>query len=51
MSDLIVPHGKGEKLVPLLLEGGDLQAEIKKAASLKQIKITSRETSDLIRSR
>ncbi|MDY6974445.1 MAG: sulfate adenylyltransferase, partial [Thermodesulfobacteriota bacterium] len=48
MSDLIVPHGKQEKLMPILLEGADLQAEIKKAESLKQVKITSRETSDLI---
>jgi sulfate adenylyltransferase len=48
MSDLIVPHGKEGKLMPLLLEGSALQAEIKKAKTLKQIKITSRETSDLI---
>jgi sulfate adenylyltransferase len=48
MSDLIVPHGKEERLMPLLLEGSALQAEIKKAKTLKQIKITSRETSDLI---
>ena len=48
MSDLIVPHGKEEKLIPLLLEGSELQAETEKAKSLKQIKITSREASDLI---
>ncbi len=48
MSDLIVPHGKEERLIPLLLEGDELQAEIEKAKTLKQMKITSRETSDLI---
>ena len=48
MSNLIVPHGKEEKLIPLLLEGSELQAETEKAKSLKQIKITSREASDLI---
>jgi sulfate adenylyltransferase len=48
MSDLIVPHGKEEKLMPLLLEGNALQVETKRAGTLKQIKITTRETSDLI---
>jgi sulfate adenylyltransferase len=48
MSDLIPPHGKEEKLIPLLLEGVALQAEAERAKSLKQIKITSREASDLI---
>ncbi len=48
MSNLIVPHGKEEKLIPLLLEGEELKAESERAKGLKQIKITSRETSDLI---
>jgi sulfate adenylyltransferase len=48
MSNLIVPHGKEEKLIPLLLEGAELQAEIERAKTLKQVPITSRETSDLI---
>jgi sulfate adenylyltransferase len=48
MSDLIVPHGKEEKLIPLLLEGAALEAEKKKAQTLKKITITSRETSDAI---
>ena len=48
MSNLIAPHGKEEKLIPLLLEGAELDAEIERAKSLKQIKITSREASDLI---
>jgi sulfate adenylyltransferase len=48
MSDLIAPHGKEERLMPLLLEASELQAEVEKAKSLKQIRITSRETSDLI---
>lgn len=47
-QDLIAPHGKEEKLMPLLLEGEELKAETEKAQSLKQIKITSRETSDLV---
>ena len=48
MSDLIVPHGKEEKLMPLLLDGRELQEEIDRAKTLKKIKMTSRETSDLI---
>ena len=48
MSDLIVPHGKEEKLIPLLLEGKELRSEIERAKALKQIRITSREASDLI---
>jgi sulfate adenylyltransferase len=48
MSDLIAPHGKQEKLMPLLLEGSALQAEKKKAQGLKKITITTRETSDAI---
>lgn len=48
MSNLIAPHGKEGKLIPLLLEGSELQTETEKAKTLKQIKITTRETSDLI---
>jgi sulfate adenylyltransferase len=48
MSALIKPHGKEEKLIPLLLEGQELKSETDKAKTLKQVKITSRETSDLI---
>ncbi len=48
MSNLVLPHGKEERLIPLLLKGNELQSEAEKAKSLKQIKITSRETSDLI---
>ena len=48
MSNLIVPHGKEERLIPLLLEGAELKAETERAKTLKQIRITSRETSDLI---
>jgi sulfate adenylyltransferase len=48
MSNLIPPHGKEEKLMPLLLEGDDLKAETERAKSLKQIKMTSREASDCI---
>ena len=49
MSDLIAPHGKEEKLMPLLLAGKEpLEAEKKKAETLKKITITTRETSDAI---
>ncbi len=45
---LVNPHGKEKKLKPLLLAGKELDEEKKKAASLKQIKIASREAGDLI---
>src|ERR1700690_1246529 len=45
---LVNPHGKEKKLKPLLLEGAALEAEKKKAADLKKINISSRETGDLI---
>jgi sulfate adenylyltransferase len=48
MSDLIAPHGKEEKLMPLLLEGKELAAEAERAKNLKHITITTRETSDCI---
>jgi sulfate adenylyltransferase len=48
MSDLIAPHGKQEKLMPLLLEGKELTAEVERAKKLKRITITTRETSDCI---
>jgi len=47
MSKLIAPHGGGD-LKPLLLQGDALHEERKKAKSLTEIKMTSRETSDLI---
>ena len=45
---LVKPHGKKKKLMPLLLSGAALQREQKKAAKLKQLKISSRETADLV---
>lgn len=48
MSNLIPPHGKEGKLKPLLLEGAALAAAMEKAKGLKQVKMTTRETSDLI---
>jgi len=48
MSNLIPPHGKEEKLMPLMLEGDALKAETAKAEGLKKLTITIRETSDLI---
>lgn len=45
---LVNPHGKDKKLKPLLLTGSELEAEKKRAASLKKINISSRETGDLI---
>ncbi len=47
MADLIRPHGS-DKLLPLLLEGADLQAETARAETLPKVSITSRETGDLI---
>ncbi|HQU17077.1 MAG: sulfate adenylyltransferase [Chromatiales bacterium 21-64-14] len=47
MSRLVKPHG-GSNLKPLLLTGGALQEERKRAASLPKIPITSREAGDLI---
>jgi sulfate adenylyltransferase len=48
MSKLIVPHGKEQKLKPLLLEGGELKEEQKRAETLRKIPITSREIGDAI---
>jgi sulfate adenylyltransferase len=47
MSKLVQPHGSTE-LKPLLLEGAEKEAEIKRAGSLPKVVMTSRETSDLI---
>jgi sulfate adenylyltransferase len=47
MGNLVNPHGSKE-LKPLLLEGQELQDEIKKAEGLKKVPITSREAGDLI---
>ena len=47
MSKLAPPHGKDRVLKPLLLEGADLEAEIKKAAGLKKIDVTTREACDM----
>jgi len=44
---LVRPHGGGD-LKPLLLEGDARQEELKKAKGLTQVKMTSRETGDLI---
>lgn len=46
-SKLISPHGSDE-LVILLLEGAELKAEQKRAATLPQARISSREVGDLI---
>jgi sulfate adenylyltransferase len=45
---LVKPHGKQKKLMPLLLSGSAKEKELKKAAKLKQLRISSRETSDLV---
>lgn len=46
MSKLVPPHG-GE-LKPLLLKGEERALEMKKAKELKKVRMSSRETSDLI---
>ena len=45
---LVNPHGREKKLKPLLLAGKELQEEKQKAQGLPKVKMTSRETSDLI---
>ncbi|MFA6000763.1 MAG: sulfate adenylyltransferase [Thermoleophilia bacterium] len=45
---LVNPHGKDKKLMPLLLDGAQLEAEQEKAKSLTQVRISSREVGDLI---
>lgn len=45
---LVNPHGKDKKLKPLLLTGKELEEEKKRAATLKKINISSRESGDLI---
>ncbi len=47
MSKLVNPHGGGN-LKPLLLEGDALAAELKKAEGLTKVKMSSRETGDVI---
>lgn len=46
-SKLVPPHGSDE-LVILLLEGKEREEGLKKAAELKKVSMTSRETGDLI---
>ncbi|MFC2149911.1 sulfate adenylyltransferase [Calditrichota bacterium] len=46
-AKLIRPHGSDE-LMPLLLEGAELEAEIKRAESLPKAMLSSREVGDLI---
>jgi sulfate adenylyltransferase len=45
---LVNPHGKEKKLKPLLLEGKALEEAKAKAKTLTQVRMTSRETGDLI---
>jgi len=45
---LVNPHGKEKKLMPLLLEGKALSSAKEAAKGMDQVKMTSRETSDLI---
>jgi sulfate adenylyltransferase len=47
MSDLVRPHGGGS-LRPLLLEGAAREAERRRAQTLPQVKVSSRERGDII---
>ena len=47
MSKLVAPHG-GKGLVCALLEGAEKDAELQKAAGLKQVEISARAKGDLI---
>ena len=46
-SKLVAPHG-GKGLVCALLEGAAREAELKKAAGLKQVEVSDRAKGDLI---
>ncbi len=46
-SKLVPPHGSDELRI-LLLEGSEREEELKKAAGLKRVSLSSRETGDLI---
>ncbi len=45
---LVRPHGKQKKLMPLLLTGEELKEEKKKAKTLTEVRVSSRESADLI---
>ena len=45
---LVKPHGKQKKLMPLLLTGEGLNEEKKKAKTLTEVRVASRESADLI---
>ena len=45
---LVNPHGKEKKLKPLLLEGDELAVELERAKGLTEVRITSRESGDII---
>ncbi len=45
---LVNPHGKEKRLKPLLLEGDELKEEKARAKTLTEVRMTSRETGDLI---
>jgi sulfate adenylyltransferase len=47
MSELVKPHGS-DHLIPLLLEGDALAAEQQRARQLPKLRMSSRETGDLI---
>ncbi len=47
MTKLVNPHGGGD-LKPLLLEGDARKAELQRAQSMKQLRMSSRETGDVI---
>ncbi len=48
MDQLVRPHGPDKVLKPLLLDGQELADEQQRAATLKKIPMTSRETGDTI---
>jgi sulfate adenylyltransferase len=47
MNQLVTPHGGGG-LRPLLVEGAALEAELRRAASLPRVRVSSRERGDLL---
>jgi sulfate adenylyltransferase len=47
MSNLVRPHG-GAELKPLLLEGSGLASELRRAKTLPQVRVSSRERGDIL---
>jgi len=45
---LVNPHGSKKELMPLLLKGAEREDEIKRAAEMTRVNITSKESGDIL---